>query len=721
MRRSDKRRSGWSHPLVASILAVGLCATTVWAPAAIPQEFSYQAYLTDPIGQPITATSVDVDVSFWDAPVAGTQLGTTQSFSGLNLLNSRGFVNLTVPTASLAVGDLNNDVYIEITIDSGGGPETLAPRQKIVPAPTALNADRLDGLDSSAFVTLAGAQTIAGAKTFTAIQRVDATGVSTSASGTTGAAFSVIGTNHADAWRAIGTRGAITQTGTAEPGGAPPAPLTSRQIQGVVGVANGQGGVNTTLAGGYFIGKLLSSSTTGALLITGVSADAEAESGATLTAAQTLIGGRFGVDNSTTGAATTIGAFAASLSAGPTLGPATGLVGIGGGSVSANVGVLAAANADPFALPGLIAPNLSAAGTGLYAFNNIPTGVALLADKGGAAGNALVAIGPSALQGDVAITGKATQSVLTPTAPGDLATKSYVDSAFGNVTRTWWVVPAGSGSATPDGSLAHPYDNLLTAYADAKTIGGSFFNRVAIILTPGQHSIAGQLVMDTVGVDIVGFGALTTHLNVAADPGILITAPTSGATIANLNINGSAAPATNVLVDIQGGARLRDVALRRSGTAGTLLNVALPATQTASLNGFEILGNVTISSYGAQTAFSRGYVTGTITSTGTSATTEFLGLSDISGLGGLSFAPATFGILGMSNVAQCFALSVNSGTVLRASTSNFATAAGVPLAIGDPAAGSAVVNCTGDTSGWTGVLAASGGNIPTLYTAFTLK
>ncbi|MDK2970924.1 MAG: hypothetical protein PWP23_679 [Candidatus Sumerlaeota bacterium] len=706
----------------ACLLAAGIGTMATIASAAIPQEFSYQAYLTDTAGQPIVAGSVDVTVSFWDSPVAGTQLGTTQSFTGLDLLASRGFVNVTVPTASLTPADLNGDIYLEVTVDDGGGVETLAPRQKVVAAPTALNADALDGIDSADLVQLSGAQTVTGTKTFTAIQRLNVPNVNTSASGTTGAAFNITGTSiDPAATRAIGTRGAVTHVGTPEPGGLS-APTSVRSLQGVVGAVNSEGGTNTTLGGGYFIAKLLSSSTDGAYLISGVSADAEAEAGATLNPGQTMVGGRFGVENSTSGPATTVGTLATSLGTGGALGPAAGAVAIGGGSASSNIGVLAAANADPFALPGLIAPNASPQGIGVYGFNNIPGGTAVLADNGGTGGDALRAIGTSSLEGDVTITGKATQTVLTPTAAGDLTTKDYVDTAFGNFTRTYWVIPSGAG-ATPDGTLANPYDDLVAAYADAKTIGGSFYNRVAIVLTPGRHSISSQLVLDTVGVDIMGFGPLSTHLDVSADPGIVMNAPTSGSYISNINLNAQTSPATNVILSVQGSGIVQNVNFRRPGaaTAGSLVTVALPASATFSFNGFQNYGGVTITSYGAQTTFTDGFILGDVISTGTSTGAEFVSFSNCSALANVSFTPATFGILLMNNVAQCNAISYNAATVFRASGSNFATTAGVPVALPDPAASSAVISSVGDTSGWTGIVAASAGNVPTAYTAFTLK
>ena len=121
--------------------ALSLSATAF---AAVPQTINYQALITNNVGAPATSTNVDVKVDFYSAPTGGTLLD-TQTFTGLNLGNSGGYVNLPVDVTGI---NLAGDLYAELTVTdvaAAGSPEVLAPRQKVNSVPFALKAASLDG------------------------------------------------------------------------------------------------------------------------------------------------------------------------------------------------------------------------------------------------------------------------------------------------------------------------------------------------------------------------------------------------------------------------------------------------------------------------------------------------------------------------------------------------------------------------------------------------
>lgn len=704
--------------LAFAAMALALMLAPSAASAAVPQEISYQAYLTDATGFPITAPSVDVTIDLYNVDTGGVAL-LSQSFPGLNLSATQGFINITLPTGALTGADLNDALWVEVTIDAGGGPETLAPRQKIVSAPQALNAGLIDGVGIAGLVQTTGDQSIAGTKTFTNNMILTLTNVNTSVSGETGAGWSLLATADPAANRSTAARARMLAT-AAEPVG-------GRLVQGIMGSAQSTGGAATQIDGGFFQGRVLSSSTAGAALVTGVGSEVDVEAGASgFTIGQALFGGRFSAIGTNAGVAGAAGAVG--VGSGVHTGPNSGLVGIGRESLSSNAGVVGAANASDAAVLGLAA-TIPASGVGVYAFNPDPAGTALVADAPGGSATAI------ATTGNVAITGKATQSVLTPTDPGDLTTKDYVDTAVAGAgggssgaatfTRTLFVVPTG-GAVTPDGTIEAPYGDIKDAYAQAKTMSPSFFNRVAIVLTPGQHTITSpSLTMDTVGIDLIGLGHLSATVTGTADPLIVMSAGTSGAVIQNVRLAPS--DVANIAVSAQAGGRISNCNFnRQGGGGGTLLEINMPvvAGQSLSVREFEVYGDVSIPSYGAQVTMSFGLVTGSISSTSISPTaTEILAIFNMSSIGGLSFLPSGGpGILLLSNTPQILAVSVNAATVLRGNSVGFTNAAGTPLAVADVASGSVLANSVGDTSGWTGTVGSAGNlGAPLHYNAYTAK
>lgn len=674
--------------------ALALLAATVHA--QIPEEISYQAYLTDAGGVPITSAGVVVELDIYDAPTGGTLLDSFAS-GPLDLGLTQGFVNLLVPV-NLTGEELNDELWLEVTVDG----EPLDPRQKLLSSPQALNAARLEGLPASSFVVDGTTQTVAGEKTFSDIFRVEPGAVSTNASGEIGAGLSVRTTVDPDAWRAIGVRGRVSQQGP-EPAGSPPSPLTARQIQGVVGAVSGEGGTNTTLGGGYFNARLLSSATDGAETVTGVSADAQIDSGATTLTGQLVVGGRFGASTANADPVFSIGTLGTSIATGGQTGPSTGVMGYSAGSVGPNTGVVGVTHTDLADLPIALIALVPTEGVGVLAYSDNPGGIAMRATAGDPGATALRVDGTSVIEGAVGVTGGVdvtgtVTSTNAPVNPQDLVRKDYVDDAFANMGRVLWVVPSG-GAPTPDGTLVAPFDDIAAAYAAAQTMGPNFFNRVAIMLAPGQHTLGSTLDMSTVGIDLIGFGERSVFVNSSADPAIIMSAPTSGAVIRNLNLQAPSG-STNVLVEMYGG-RLADVALRRSGGGDTLL-VIDNAGSSISVRGFEIYGDVAIGEFAPQTTFTDGFVSGEVSVTGDGGFTDILFFNRMSGVGSFDLSPPVGAQIILSSVDLVTGMNYNTNTAVRASNVSFLNPNTlVPLALPDPAGGSILTSVTADTSAWT--------------------
>jgi len=156
---------------IFSLALTGLLFTTPSLWSEMPQEVFYQAYLTSPEGEPLTSDNVNLQLDFFDQAERGTLMH--QVFmQGVDLSEAGGYLNLYIPTRSgksvLDGDELSNELYLQVTLtDIGNGTpsETLEPRHRFSPVPTALNADMIDGFDSTDFVTVEGTETIKGSKT----------------------------------------------------------------------------------------------------------------------------------------------------------------------------------------------------------------------------------------------------------------------------------------------------------------------------------------------------------------------------------------------------------------------------------------------------------------------------------------------------------------------------------------------------------------------------
>ncbi len=125
------------------------------AQAAVPTALSYQGFLTDSVGNPVTGTWT-VTFGLFADPNGGAPLFE----ESLDVTTDKGLFSVylgtpdnPLPLASFESGTL----FLELTVETDDGPVSLTPRQQVVSDPFALyaqDAAQLGGEDASAFVLL---------------------------------------------------------------------------------------------------------------------------------------------------------------------------------------------------------------------------------------------------------------------------------------------------------------------------------------------------------------------------------------------------------------------------------------------------------------------------------------------------------------------------------------------------------------------------------------
>ena len=170
------------------------------APAALNvptgTSFTYQGQLKDASG-PVTA-SCDFQLSLWDALTAGTQIGSTQTRTGVAV--SEGLFTVTLDFGNSAFDGNARWLEIAVRCPSGGSYATLTPRQPLTPAPYSLysanagTAANLSGVlpvsnggtgsATKNFVDLSTDQPVGGVKTFSSAPSFAAPGAPFSVSST---------------------------------------------------------------------------------------------------------------------------------------------------------------------------------------------------------------------------------------------------------------------------------------------------------------------------------------------------------------------------------------------------------------------------------------------------------------------------------------------------------------------------------------------------------
>jgi len=143
-----------------------LFLTSTPALAEVPMRLSYQGYLTDSVGNPVTGTWT-ITFSLFTQPSGGEAFyETTRDAECLMGIFSVEFGD--EPANELSQEPfLGGDVYLQLTIETDGGPVPLDPRQRVVSNPyslaactaqvcdEALNATQLNGTPATDYVTAA--------------------------------------------------------------------------------------------------------------------------------------------------------------------------------------------------------------------------------------------------------------------------------------------------------------------------------------------------------------------------------------------------------------------------------------------------------------------------------------------------------------------------------------------------------------------------------------
>ena len=125
------------------------------AQAAAPAALSYQGFLTDSVGNPVTGTWT-VTFGLYSMPTGGAVLFE----ESLDVTTDKGLfsVYLGTPDNPLPVASFESgQLFLALTVETDDGPVALTPRQQVVSDPYALyaqNAAQLGGESASAFVLL---------------------------------------------------------------------------------------------------------------------------------------------------------------------------------------------------------------------------------------------------------------------------------------------------------------------------------------------------------------------------------------------------------------------------------------------------------------------------------------------------------------------------------------------------------------------------------------
>ncbi len=138
--------------------------TGILSAASAPNIITYQGRILNSNGVPVSDASLAIVFALYDASTDGTCVWSNSSAScattttiAVSLTSGLFTENLgDTDDSYAAIGDSifsdNATLYLEVIVAG----ETLTPRKRITAAPYALNADTLDGIDSSSFLQASG-------------------------------------------------------------------------------------------------------------------------------------------------------------------------------------------------------------------------------------------------------------------------------------------------------------------------------------------------------------------------------------------------------------------------------------------------------------------------------------------------------------------------------------------------------------------------------------
>lgn len=155
-----------NRTIIAFSLLGCLLAAAPQALAEVPMRLSYQGFLTDSVGNPVTGTWT-ITFSLFTQPTGGVAFyETTRDAECLLGIFSVEFGDEAGNEIS-AEPFIGGEVYLELIIETDGGPVPLSPRQRVVSNPyslasgtaqvcdEAMNAAQLDGTPAGDYVTTA--------------------------------------------------------------------------------------------------------------------------------------------------------------------------------------------------------------------------------------------------------------------------------------------------------------------------------------------------------------------------------------------------------------------------------------------------------------------------------------------------------------------------------------------------------------------------------------
>ena len=145
-----KRKTKLNLAIVLIAMVLGLNAVVQAAPMGTA--FTYQGFLYD--ANSPADDIYDFEFTLYDANDAGSQVGSPVAKEDVDV-----FAGLFTVELDFGGGPFAGDArWLQIGVrpgDSSGSFTTLSPRQELTPTPYAINADKLDGSDSTAFASSA--------------------------------------------------------------------------------------------------------------------------------------------------------------------------------------------------------------------------------------------------------------------------------------------------------------------------------------------------------------------------------------------------------------------------------------------------------------------------------------------------------------------------------------------------------------------------------------
>ncbi|HBQ38782.1 MAG TPA: hypothetical protein DD714_07325, partial [Candidatus Omnitrophica bacterium] len=117
--------------------------------AEVPQYISYQGKLMDATGDKAVTGSITMTFRLYDASTGGTELWKEEHSISLAEAD-KGLFNVVLGSVTaLSSTDFNTPMWLSVQVT---GDSEMTPRQRLTASGYALNADKLDSLDSTKFL-----------------------------------------------------------------------------------------------------------------------------------------------------------------------------------------------------------------------------------------------------------------------------------------------------------------------------------------------------------------------------------------------------------------------------------------------------------------------------------------------------------------------------------------------------------------------------------------